>query len=616
MDYKKINETTHIKPSLSEAEYECLRCGHILKLPAFSTEVAGKCPNCGRFSIFRRTDIQFEKSKYFNNGCFVPRLLADDLMKKYRFITFSDTDELYMYEDGIYIPAESKLKKEIEEILKEDANTRRVTEVINHIRRTTYVDRNSITGNNPHLLPVQNGILDLSKIKEGKIKFLEHSPKFIFLHKLPIKYDPDADCIKIKKFLSQILYERDILVIQELFGYLLWRDYPIQKAFVFVGEGSNGKSTLIRLIAKFIGKENVSSIPLQELENNRFAKVELYGKLANVYADLPDKALTNTGAFKMLVGGDLISAEVKFGGRVKFINYAKLIFSTNKVPETRDNTDAFYRRWIIINFPNKFESDKADPNILEKITTPEELSGLLNFALEGLKRLLLNSQFSYSLSTEEVRIKYIMVSNPVLAFVESCVEANPENWIEKDILYGAFRNFCIQHGLPIKAKNVFARELPRYINVRSERVTNDKGKRLNVFKGIVLTCNGRNEDDENEHNDKHDDGQKYLNEYGDEHDGKDGRDSLYLNGESDSDKEIEKNPAISSNPSNSDIVGFETIKKSDAYWAENILKAHPNMPKVWFVNQFLNERGKAHNRDEIEKLYEILMIRIKGGDST
>src|SRR5207302_7003645 len=106
-----------------------------------------------------------------------------------------------------------------------------------------------------------------------------------------------------------------------------------------------------------------------------------------LYADLPDNILKSAGTFKMLTGGDSIMAERKFGHPFLFKNYAKLMFSCNKVPEVQEDSDAFFRRWIIITFPNKFEGANDDRDMLSKLTTPEELSGIFNWALKGLKRL-------------------------------------------------------------------------------------------------------------------------------------------------------------------------------------------------------------------------------------
>jgi len=311
---------------------------------------------------------------------------------------------------------------------------------------------------------------------------MPHTPDIIFLNKIPVNYTIDAGCPKIKEFISEIVPESDILLTQEMFGYCLYRDYSLDKAFLLIGEGSNGKSTLLNLLTKFLGKENVSSISLQDLDTNRFAIAELHGKLANIYADLPDLALNHTGKFKMLTGGDIISAERKFKGHFTFVNYAKLIFSCNKVPESRDDTTAFYRRWCIINFPNKFEGENRNPNILEEISTEEELSGLLNWALEGLHRLLKNKQFSNSITTEEIREQYIKQSNPVLAFVEDRLISDSQGEISKDELYRAFCDYCEEIGLPTKAKNVFGRELPRYIAVDSGQ-TREKGR---IWRGIRL----------------------------------------------------------------------------------------------------------------------------------
>jgi putative DNA primase/helicase len=130
------------------------------------------------------------------------------------------------------------------------------------------------------------------------------------------------------------------------------KSLSIQKALLLVGDGSNGKSTLINLIKAFTGHENVSAVSLQELENNRFSKADLYNKLVNLYADLLDGALKTVGTFKMLTGSDPIKGERKFQNSFLFKNFAKLIFLANKVPKVFEDRDAFFRRWTILTFPN------------------------------------------------------------------------------------------------------------------------------------------------------------------------------------------------------------------------------------------------------------------------
>jgi len=462
----------------SEIEYECVRCGEKIQLPeAHLNEILGDCDDCGRKTMFRRVDFQFNPIAYFEDGVFRAQWLAREIMKNVDFITFADTDEMYVYNAGIYRQGGgATIKAKAEQVLGKEATTHRVNEVENHIRRSTYMKRQEIE-DKIEFLCLKNGVLDIQTRELSP-----HSPQHIFLNQVPVTYNPDKDCPKIKGFIIQMVPSGDILVIQELFGYCLWRDYSLDKAFLFIGEGSNGKSTLLNLLIRFLSREVVAGVALQDLDRNRFATAELYGKLANVHADLPDRALRHTGKFKMLTGGDLIYAERKFKGHFPFVNYAKLIFSCNKIPETKDDTTAFYRRWIIINFPHKFEGENDDPNVLDKIITEDELSGLLNWALEGLDRVLQNGRFTYSKTTDEIREDYIKKSNPVLAFVEDCLKSDPQGEIPKDVLYRAFCGYCTSVGLPTKANNVFARELLRYITVASGQ---EHGGRT-VWRGIAL----------------------------------------------------------------------------------------------------------------------------------
>jgi P4 family phage/plasmid primase-like protien len=321
----------------------------------------------------------------------------------------------------------------------------------------------------------------------------------MFFNKLPVKYDPAADCPHIKNFLLEIAAsEEDVKILLEVIGFCLYREYFIAKALMLVGGGSNGKSTFLNLVKVFLGKENVSSRSLQDLEENRFAKADLHHKLANIYADLPDKALFRTGTFKMLTGRDLLTAERKFQHSFTFENYAKLLFSANKVPEAFDDSDAFFRRWLIVVFPNQFINDKADPYILQKLTTPEELSGLLNLVLPVLKKLLEKGQFSVSKTTEEIREDYIRKSSPIAAFVMDCLEVDSEAFIVKKDLFNAFAEYCRIRNLPAVTQDTFFKNLPKHVNVsdyrpklQSERPPALKGLRFNQSSVSTLSLVSR-----------------------------------------------------------------------------------------------------------------------------
>lgn len=394
------------------------------------------------------------------------------------FITTLDNEDIYIYQNGYYTSiGEQIIKDLVEQFLGDFTKEHYKKEVVGYIRDKNYQER-TLFDSNKFLINLENGIYD---IKHNE--FIEHDPEYYFLSYIPIEYKKNAKIQKSKQFFKQVLKTDDIKRLQEIFGYCLYRDYHLQKAFMFLGEGANGKSTVLNLLKTMLGNHNVSSVSLQELCEDRFAPANLYTKLANIYPDLPDKTLTKTGMFKILTGGDNISAQRKFRDHFNFINYAKLIFSANKLPEAKDDTNAYFRRWEFINFPYTFYGKKCDPKILEKITTKKEISGLFNWSITGLRRILRNGCFTNTASVDEMREKYQRLSSPVAAFVMDCIENDTEKYILKDDLYDCFVKYCVNNGLPAVAKNTFSMKLHEHIKVIDYKPS-ISGKRTTAWGGI------------------------------------------------------------------------------------------------------------------------------------
>jgi len=419
--------------------------------------------------------------RFFEDGKLKPSMIADEIMQDYTFRTTTDNETIYYYHNGIYHDGgEILIKKEAKKRY-DDITSHQQNEVIMHIATTTYTDRNNFN-NNPNLIHLQNEIFNF-----GTMKTQPFTSEVISTVQIPVIYHNNTDCPKIKKFLNEILQKDDVPIIQELFGYLLYRDYPIQKAFMMVGSGSNGKSVLLNLCRHFLGKNNVSSLPLQQIDDsrNRFSKASLFGKLANINNDLSSAALRETGTFKMLTGGDTITAEKKFHHSFAFQNHAKLIFATNQLPETKDDSLAFFRRWIIIKFLVTFTDETADKTMIKKITDDNEISGLFNWAVEGLKRLLDNGVFSTSKTTLDVSREYKRLSSPLLAFVEDRIVVDKNSWVSKDEVYNTYIDYCGEHNLFTWEKNVFGRKISQFVKVRSVRKKDGK-VRINGWEGIKL----------------------------------------------------------------------------------------------------------------------------------
>ena len=325
--------------------------------------------------------------------------IEDTLMQMYHFRTMSDTKEIYYYDEnkGIYVSgAEIVIESQAELMTDGTVPTSTVNEAMNHIRRRTYTNRAEFDSNETHILNLQNGLLDIDTLE-----LKPHSPDQVPLVRLPARYDPKAKCPNILRFLGQVLHPQDVFTAMQIIGYCLYRSAEYEKATMLVGSGSNGKSVFLKIIESLVGSENTSHVSLQDLDNDKFAVAGLHCKMVNTFADLKQVKLSSTGNFKMLVSGDPIRAQNKFKDPFSFRNYAKLLFSANKIPESDEQTYAYYRRWLILEFEKIFD-DNRNTKLIDKLTTPEELSGLLNLALIALKKLRADNGFK-DISVEKVR---------------------------------------------------------------------------------------------------------------------------------------------------------------------------------------------------------------------
>ena len=374
-------------------------------------------------------------------------IASDWLLQDYQILHLVDNNITYIYINGVYCTdAKSFLKKVLYETFRGTYNQfchpvldeRAANEILARTCTMASTTIRNLQGYNG-LLNLSNCVLDLDNMER-----YDHSPEFKLITKLPVDYDPDARCPRFMEFLGQAIDTKYFDVVSEMMGYTLWPDYNAHKAFMLLGPKRTGKSTLIRVIDALNGStSNCSHVSLQDLVGQRFARARLFGKRINTYGDLPATAMPDVGIFKNVSGEDEIDAEFKGTQIFSFRNTAKLIYSANSLPSTKFNDDAFYNRWIIIPFENSFYGHE-DTHLTEKLTTPEELSGILNFALSGLARLKKNRwQFSEIIDSGAL---YRRKSNPVLAFLEDCCECSESEYVVKAELLRAYNTWALAHG--------------------------------------------------------------------------------------------------------------------------------------------------------------------------
>lgn len=329
---------------------------------------------------------------------------------------------------------------------------------------------------NPYLVNVRNGLLDIRDMS-----FKEHTPSYLSTVQLNVEYNPQVDCPQFKKFLNEVLDCKLIPLVQEIVGYLLTTNTASQKAFVFWGPARTGKSTLLWVVEYLLlGKKNVSNIPWQEI-GDKFKTAELLGKLANVFSDLPSKSIDDTGIFKVVTGEDYLMAEKKNKNPFKFKPFARLVFSCNELPRNYvDRTEGFYRRLIIVPFNRQIEKSKIDKALKYKFQREKE--GILNWALEGLKRLYENNfEFSENELTDGVKKEYKRENNNVISFVEECCELDGLFSCSRIELYEAYKEFCVEAGLKALSQIKFNKELEGNFNI-----TRSRNRKLRSWNGVRI----------------------------------------------------------------------------------------------------------------------------------
>jgi len=330
-------------------------------------------------------------------------------------------------------------------------------EVLAKIEADTFIDADDFFKvRYPNEVPLLNGILNTETRT-----LTPYTPKKIFFNKLPVNYDKDATCPNIEKHFKAILRNpEDVKVLYEIIGYCLARENFLEKAVMFVGNGRNGKTKTLELIHRFIGDKNSSALSLTQIAENSFELSELFGKMVNLAGDISNTSLKETGGFKKVVGRDTINAKRKFLPTLSFTNYAVSIFACNELPKVYDTTDGFWDKWLLFEFPYKFvpesefsrwgETEREqlklrllNPDIISLISTPEELSGLLNKALDSLGYIKKKKEFSYSKGVEEVRREWVRKADSFQAFVMDNLEEAPEDCkIDKNKLKKVYHNYC------------------------------------------------------------------------------------------------------------------------------------------------------------------------------
>ena len=337
---------------------------------------------------------------------------GDELIEAYKIVTVNN--QLYVYEDGYYQQDERIIERKMIELYPAIKQNQR-NEVLAYIRIKTHLNSADIKIS-PYVINLKNTRLD---IRTGKC--LEFTPDVIEFDRIPVVYDPSAYCADLDKMLNRVfLGDREVInLFEEMVGYCLLKTSRYQKAFILIGSGSNGKSTVLDLIEEFLGPRNYVSLPLEKV-TDRFNMAELENRLANIGDDIDNVTIRDSGTLKKMISGESITVERKGERPFKLRPYATHIYSANAIPRSFDKSEGFYRRWLLVPFNAKFtaEDPDYDPMIYDKITSDTALSYLLNIGLRGAARLIKRGRFTEPQSVKDALDHYRTDNSTTLSWIE------------------------------------------------------------------------------------------------------------------------------------------------------------------------------------------------------
>lgn len=411
-------------------------------------------------------DKAFLKESFYSKGKLQYEKLAMYLIREHHVVKMND--KLHVYNEGYYTSNIDEIERDMLQYIVNSTRSPR-SEVLRYLELRAH----EVQTESPKLISLKNGILNL----ENKT-LSDFNPDYKIKNKVPITYNPAAYSEIMDKTLDKICCNDKQLrmLIEEMIGYILFRRNELGKCFMLTGHGANGKSTLLDVIKRLVGKENLSSVALNEL-NDRFRTFQLEGKLVNIGDDISNSYIEDNSTFKKLVTGETVNVERKGKDPFDFENYSKLIFSCNEIPRINDLSDGLKRRIIFIPFNAKFSKKDPDydPFIIDKLLSNEALEYLLKIALEGLDRILYNRQFTMPKLVEDTWDDYEKRNNPIIGFLE---EGKIENELTQDV-YLQYQTYCSENGLKHLSKISFTKEICKH-GYKTKQIRLD-GKKPYIF---------------------------------------------------------------------------------------------------------------------------------------
>lgn len=334
------------------------------------------------------------------------------------------------------------------------------------------------------LINLQNGTFEISP-QGTKLKPFDRSD--FITYQLPFEYNPEATAPIFEAYLNRVLPDKERQrILAEYLGFVFIKHgsnvLKEEKALILYGTGANGKSVFFEVVNALLGSNNVGSYSLQSLTNdNGYFRAKLANKLVNYASEINGNL--EASIFKQLVSGEPVEARLPYGQPFILKQYAKLIFNCNELPKDVEHTNAYFRRFLIIPFDVTIPEHEQDKNLHAKIIE-NELSGVFNWVLEGLNRLLEQKRFSDCEAAKKAVEQYRIESDSVQMFLnEHDYTVSVTNEIPLKVMFTEYRNYCFESGFKACSLRTLADRL-RNAGYQTDR--KNIGTIVNAEKKIVF----------------------------------------------------------------------------------------------------------------------------------
>ncbi|MBQ9628352.1 MAG: toprim domain-containing protein [Synergistaceae bacterium] len=336
------------------------------------------------------------------------KVLSDEILDRVT-LQYIPNDGFYEYKHGVWERTDDLfIKGYVTKRLGNFMNNSRAGAVTNLLKS---VCARNVELNKKNILNLQNGTLNLDTLE-----LMPHSTEDLSSIQLTFNYDPKADCVKWKKFVSQVMSKkkRKIQLIQEICGYVLYPDCSLQKCFMLYGKGSNGKSVFLSVLRAVFGRRNCRAIELSSLAKPFYA-IQLKDALLNACTEIDSDFKKDSSMFKKIVSGEAVYDSYKGKDGIEFTPRVKNFFACNSFVNCNHIDYGVLRRMLFVKFNERFDGKDANSHLLNELL--EELPGILNWIIEGYRRLKARGAFIETAENKKTLNDFLYSVSPVDAFI-------------------------------------------------------------------------------------------------------------------------------------------------------------------------------------------------------